>query len=1180
MIGFKSFADYQSIEFVDGINAIVGPNGCGKSNVADAVRWVLGEQSSKILRGTCMQDVIFKGTEKRKGLSFCEVSLYFDNTNKIFNSDYEEIVITRKLYKNGDCEYFLNKASCRLRDIQDILYDSGVGKTGYSIIAQGMVDKIINSKPEERRVVFEDAAGISKFKVKKVEAERRLERTQDNLNQINLVIGEIDRQLKPLKAQSDTAKIYLELKEKLKLLEVNAYIYQYDYASVNKEQILAKIQGLVEEINYKTAELEKATSNYNNTFNSINNIDRTISELKDKILYLTVEIEKRTGAVNVEREKCRALKNDESRLNLQIESLNTDLQKMTEQRQNAETSLNNKQNTLITLKHELMDTEDKYKNVVEELKAGEDEAQESQRQLFDALAKLGDVKAQISALEVEKENYTQNLNTYNEESDNLNMQFHDISAEETKAFNDLQLAKSEKDQIEQDLTNKMREQNEMLANIKSMENKIYELNSNILSLEQKQNLLTEMAKEYDGYNGSVKRLLLDAEKSAELRDKIVGVVASLISVPEKYQTAVEMSLGSAVQNIVTHTDTFAKDLIKYLKMKEYGRVTFLPLNTIKPRYFDGQFRGLLNADGAIGLACDLISYDPKIKNVISNLLGTTLIVDNINNAVTIAMRSNYSFRIVTLDGDIINPQGSITGGSKKSAVTNLLSRDAEIANTKQLIEKLSQNKADLSSEYDKFVENHKKLTDEIANLTTSLHEVEVNSATLTQVYSKLNSDLRQNEENRNKVLANISKAKSMLESIDNKLNELKDSNIAVSNIEQVSFAELKQKRDEYVDIITNSRVQIASTEQEINSLIETIDRLKSQIDISQSSLQSATTQLNAVTSELSTISDVIKQSSEQIDSSPEHIQLNEVKARLNNIEEEKLALSNSLRDYDEQKLRFSEELHKIQDKKYQQDLALTKIDTDIEAMQERVWTEYELTYNTALAYKQDMFDLKAGMQEISKVKKEINALGNVNVNAIEDYKALEERFGTMYSQAQDLIKAEDDLKKVIKELSEEMSTRFISEFNKINTNFGIVFKELFGGGTAKLQLIDSDNVLEAGVDIVAEPPEKKLSNITLLSGGEKALVAIAILFAIIRLRPIPFCLLDEIEAPLDEANVTRFAEYIRKYCHETQFVVITHKKPTMEHADVLFGVTMEEKGVSKIVSVKLSDAIKDIEERG
>ena len=1180
MLGFKSFADYQSIEFVDGINAIVGPNGCGKSNVADAVRWVLGEQSSKILRGTCMQDVIFKGTEKRKGLSFCEVSLYFDNTNKIFNSDYEEIVITRKLYKNGDCEYFLNKASCRLRDIQDILYDSGVGKTGYSIIAQGMVDKIINSKPEERRVVFEDAAGISKFKVKKVEAERRLERTQDNLNQINLVIGEIDRQLKPLKAQSDTAKIYLELKEKLKLLEVNAYIYQYDYASVNKEQILAKIQGLVEEINYKTAELEKATSNYNNTFNSINNIDRTISELKDKILYLTVEIEKRTGAVNVEREKCRALKNDESRLNLQIESLNTDLQKMTEQRQNAETSLNNKQNTLITLKHELMDTEDKYKNVVEELKAGEDEAQESQRQLFDALAKLGDVKAQISALEVEKENYTQNLNTYNEESDNLNMQFHDISAEETKVFNDLQLAKSEKDQIEQDLTNKMREQNEMLANIKSMENKIYELNSNILSLEQKQNLLTEMAKEYDGYNGSVKRLLLDAEKNAELRDKIVGVVASLISVPEKYQTAVEMSLGSAVQNIVTHTDTFAKDLIKYLKMKEYGRVTFLPLNTIKPRYFDGQFRGLLNADGAIGLACDLISYDPKIKNVISNLLGTTLIVDNINNAVTIAMRSNYSFRIVTLDGDIINPQGSITGGSKKSTVTNLLSRDAEIANTKQLIEKLSQNKADLSSEYDKLVENHKKLTDEIANLTTSLHEVEVNSATLTQVYSKLNSDLRQNEDNRNKVLANISKAKSMLESIDNKLNELKDSNIAVSNIEQVSFAELKQKRDEYVDIITNSRVQIASTEQEINSLIETIDRLKSQIDISQSSLQSATTQLNAVTSELSTISDVIKQSSEQIDSSPEHIQLNEVKARLNNIEEEKLAMSTSLRDYDEQKLRFSEELHKIQDKKYQQDLALTKIDTDIEAMQERVWTEYELTYNTALAYKQDMFDLKAGMQEISKVKKEINALGNVNVNAIEDYKALEERFGTMYSQAQDLIKAEDDLKKVIKELSEEMSTRFISEFNKINTNFGIVFKELFGGGTAKLQLIDSDNVLEAGVDIVAEPPEKKLSNITLLSGGEKALVAIAILFAIIRLRPIPFCLLDEIEAPLDEANVTRFAEYIRKYCHETQFVVITHKKPTMEHADVLFGVTMEEKGVSKIVSVKLSDAIKDIEERG
>lgn len=1181
MVGFKSFADPIKITFGEGITAIVGPNGCGKSNVADAIRWVLGEQSSKMLRGTSMQDVIFKGTEKRKSLSFCEVSLCFDNSNKIFRSEYEEIVITRKLYRSGESEYMINRAPCRLKDIIDMLHDSGIGKSGYSIIGQGKVEEIINSKPEDRRAIFEEAAGIAKFKAKKVESERKLDRTRDNLTRINDIISEIDRQLAPLKRQSETAKTYLEYKEKLKVLEINAYIHQYDYASTNKEIINTKIAGIVEEMNGRQAELDKVIAEYNSTFEKINHLDEHVTELRDKMLELTVGIEKQAGETNLIKERLRNLEVESLRLSEEVKRLTEQKANLEQQIYNNKNSISAKENELYLSRSKTSDLQEKYDSISAQLATSESEVEDTQKKLFDALSKLGDVKAQISALNAEKNSYNSNLSAYNDSLSDIVVKYND-SNEKLKAEQDvIQKLAIEKNKTQKELDYTLNVLQGQTNDVKEKENEINTTSSNIFSMQQRLKMLVDMQKEYEGYNGSVRRLLSDAERNAELKKKIVGVVANLIKVPATYQTAIEMALGNGVQNIVTYSDNNAKELINYLKSKEYGRITFLPINTVKPRYFDKAYNNLLNHEGCFGLASDLISYDKQISNVISSLLGSTVVVNNINNAVSIAMQSNYQFRIVTLDGDIINPQGSITGGSKKAQVTNLLSRDNDISNTRQAIERLEKEKTQKQSEYDACVKKLDLSNDTARNLTLDLHNKEVSIAQHQEVFNKYHDLTFDLENQRNKVLADIEKTKQMLSSIDAQLNKLNSSEkgieVSESGLGGVQFGDLRAKRDEYNAELVSLKVQNAQIESEIISLKQEQNRLVLDLENTKASLTNMQISYTSTSEQLEKFKVTFGEASTSIDTIENMKELDDIKARLSSLNDDKMKMQASLRMLEESRMNLGNEVSKLQDKKYQQELNLTKVDTDIETMQERVWTEYEVTYNTALEYKQDLFDIKTALPEINRIKREIIKLGNINVNAIEDYKALQERHGDMYNQAKDLMQAEDDLKKIIKELADEMTARFKEEFDKINENFGLVFKELFGGGKARLELVESDDVLEAGVDIIAEPPGKKLSNITLLSGGEKSLTAIAILFAILRLRPMPFCLLDEIEAALDEANVGRFAKYLKKYSEETQFIVITHKKPTMEHADILYGVTMEEKGVSKIVSVKLSEAIEHVE---
>ena len=676
MIGFKSFADRTVIEFNGGFTAIVGPNGCGKSNVSDAIRWVLGEQSAKSLRGDNMQDVIFKGTEKRKSLSYCEVTLTFDNTDRFFNIAYDELSITRKLYRSGESEYQINKNTCRLRDITDLLFDSGIGKNGYSVIGQGKVSEIVDEKPEERRTMFEEAAGIAKFKSRKDEAERKLERTRDNLVRIDDIRSEIDRQMGPLRKQAEDAKKYLEYKGQLKDLEVNAYVYQYENANVVKDQIKAKLQAIDEELSARQTDLENITREYAEAMDKLSAYDKEIASLNDQLLKLTVELEKQEGETKVTRERINFTQKENDRINLDLTNARIVIENCDEQEKSKSEELTGLQERLKVLNSTYENLSNKHLQIVDEMSLSETEAGQSQQKIIETLGSLSDVKSNVSRLETERSLLIQN-------KENLAKSLKDVEAkiqalQQLKNTNQTNIynAKQEFDKVR-------KEQEEISGrifvatkDIAEMENEKANITTQVKVYENRRKLLTEMQAEYEGYAQSVRKILKESEKNSAFNSKMVGVLASLIKVPAQYETAIEVALGNAVQNIVTYNEDGAKDLISYLKENKFGRATFLPISSMRRRDMDE--RMVAGKKGVFGVASKLISYDKKIDNVVSNLLGGTVIVDTLATAVDLARDNKFSFKIVTLEGDVVSTQGSLTGGSKKSEIVNLISRQREI----------------------------------------------------------------------------------------------------------------------------------------------------------------------------------------------------------------------------------------------------------------------------------------------------------------------------------------------------------------------------------------------------------------------------------------------------------------------------------------------------------------------
>ncbi len=1188
MTGFKSFADPTIINFDGGITAIVGPNGCGKSNVADAIRWVLGEQSSKSLRGKSMQDVIFAGTEKRKRLSYCEVSLVFDNTNKWFNIEYDEVVITRKLYRSGESEYQLNRKPCRLKDITDLLYDSGVGKDGYSIIGQGKVEEIISSKPEDRRSIFEEATGIAKFKARKVESERKLEKHRENLSRLNDILYEVERRLGPLKRQSEDAKKYLELRDTLKDLEVNAYIYQYEHASAIKEEINEKKKGFSDNLTIKQNELNSMQIKYDQNMEEINKIDRTVSDLHDRVLNITIQIEKKQGENNLINERLVHIKDQLDRLTVELNSLKMEFRQRATLLEMAKENKTKEEKDLKLLHNKSEALSTAYLQLIDTITKSEGEKEESQRAFIDNMTKLTDIKTNMSALVAKRDTLKENLTQDKLKLNELEHNSIDLEQAVIEAENELKNQTKLKTELEKSLA----ESKEFLAEygdkIAKLNEEMFAYKTAITNDTNRKNILQSLQSNFEGYQFAVKRLLKDSSTNKALSSAIMGVIGNVISVKSQYQTAIEISLGTGIQNIITKDEADAKTLISYLKQFNLGRATFLPISAVKPRSLSSRDRGFLSRRGCLGVASELIDFDSKFQSVIDSLLGSTVIVDNLDNAVAIAKESGYSFKIVTLEGDVLNPQGSMSGGSKKNQDSSLLSKENEI---KQLENNIGKNQIYLKSlekDYEKYSNKVAELKTKIDSYTTKLQEINgvvgskiSNAESLKDKFNNLSLDIRTLNSQINSAEVFIKELQQKIDSVDMlevDITATQKQVGAFSENSKSAYEELKNKREQYNQEMTSIKVQIASSEEKINSLQAEIARYESEQENTKILIDSKEKDVQNQNSLYQTAIEMQKEVTQDEETIASNKELETLNLKLSSFDKHKATILGELKEIDDKKNLLNEEISRLQNKIFNEDSKLQKVDIDIENMQERIYEEYQLTYNDCLPFKKPEFEIKEGMIAISRTKALITSLGTVNVHAIEEYKSEGARYEEMSGQVEDLKQAENDLIKVIDDLSTEMLTKFNEGFTRINDNFTKVFRELFGGGNARLEILPNEDPLEAGIEIKAQPPGKAITNITLLSGGEKTMTAIAILFAILKLKPMPFCFLDEIEAALDDANIERYAKYLQRFSLETQFIVITHRKPTMELADALFGVTMEEKGVSKIVSVKLSDAVKVVED--
>ena len=1182
--GFKSFADRVEIKFEPGITAIVGPNGCGKSNVADSIRFVMGESSAKSMRGSSMQDVIFNGTEKRKAQSYCEVSLYFDNSKKIFNLDYDEVILTRKLYKSGESEYLINKNTCRRRDIVDAFRDIGLGKESYCVIGQGKIDSILSAKPEDRRNVFEESAGISKFKEEKNQSENKLERVNENLVRINDIIAELEKQLGPLKTQAENAKIFLDLSNRLKELEINIYVYGYENSNKQKEKIYENIKAIDEELALKQKDFEKALQEYEENQAKIDEFDETINTLRDELLNLTVALEKQNGEVKLFNEKISILKEQNEKLTGQIEQGKFETQKNSELIEKLQKDKELAENHIKEVEFESKSLESNYNLTIEKLRLGEADAESFDSELYSTLEMSGDIKSNLLKYKTELSSLKERQVELQGEGDNLK--------QEDKALDDkISQAESEIERIEKSIENKTNEKKQILNSINEFNEQFNEINEKIDAKKveyhtklSKFNVLSEMKEYNEGFAVSVKRLLEQAHDGTSIGGKVIGVVASLMKVPAKYEVAIEMALGASVQNIVTKNEEDAKDLIAYLKYNKFGRVTFLPITGVKERYMPQSILSKLSMKGVCGVASELIDFDEKYRKVFSSLLGSTLIVDNIDNAVEFSRATGYQVKIVTLDGDIISPQGSMTGGSRKDNSTNLLGRDREIETLKVQLENLKKDMESLEKQAESIRTESGKQSDLLSVKIDEIHILEMDKAKQEEFIDSCDEQKDEIEESLASHEISFSALLDKIDFVENEIERISKEQQAVdSKKSQASeskkqasdnFGKLRNQRDELFEKIGEVKIKLETAKNDLKNIESELERLTISNAQTEYRTKENLLEVQKNNQDIENFNEQITNiiSNSTFSSSSKKVEL--VREKIAEVTDEKKKCQDLMNKADGNKMLLAGEIQRANDRRAKEENAIVKIDTDLENMQNRVWEEYQMTYGDAKQMAIPDFDLKAGTEECADIKKRIQKLGNVNLAAIEDIKTISERYDDLVVQRDDLTKAQTDLRTIIKDLTTKMEEKFKDQFDQIRKNFQVIFRELFGGGRADILLEDENNVLECGIDIIAEPPGKKLQNITLLSGGEKALTAVAILFSILKLRPMPFCVLDEIEAALDDANVERYAKYLHRYSGETQFIVITHRKPTMELADALYGVTMEEKGVSKVVSVKLSDAIK------
>lgn len=1178
VFGFKSFAERLDLSFSNGITAIVGPNGSGKSNVSDAVRWVLGEQSAKQLRGANMADVIFKGTESRKPLSYCEVSLVFDNADKGLDIEYSEVVITRRLYRSGESEYYINRTGCRLKDIVTLFQDTGIGKEGYSIVGQGKIENILSGKQEERRAVFEEAAGIVKFKTRKAEAERKLEHTCENLIRINDIIDTLEERLEPLSSQAEVAKEYLTLREQLRSLEVNFYLVQNELAGQRRQAYNQQLEGIDEEKAEKTEAVNRILEESAGLEEQLLEKEQELSQIRAKLLALTAGSENITGENKVLAERIANINGQLERIKRELES-NGQRKKSLEDAINGDTSVEaEKENAILVKRKEIAALEQEIAGRDAALNEESRQLEESKNEMLANINRLSDVKSNISRCEAMKASIAQRKEKIAISLEQLLMQrvsLKEALGEQTAGTAEFDAAKA-KITAEKDAWQQKKQQ--LDAQRSTAETRLSQIRAEVQAASSRLKVLKELKKDYEGFQFSVKKLLTQAEQNAQLKSHICGVLAELISVPQRFEAAIEAALGAAMQNIVTPTEEDAKSLIEFLRRAEAGRATFLPISAIKGRGLDAREASSIQTAGCFGVAAELISYDAKYEGIVKNLLGRTVITEDLDTGIAIARKTAHMLKIVTLKGDVMNAGGSMSGGSMRGKTTSLLGREREIEALLKAVDEKNAEISRIQNELLLLEQKRQDFEEKIEQAQRQIHSMDVNFARDYEKLSSLQNDMQVSLDTENELKLEGEQLEDTLKEIEEELANIArmQGSVETSNTDvqarisarQHEYNKKQLEREKLAQKLTDGKVECAGLEKELDAIKNNAARMQELIE----GLEK--TKLHLVGEGKNWEQQLQQAKQEQQESVEKSASIQEELQSYTHLEKEseaqREALNAQVKENEEKRRRFEQEIYEAGERRHKIELAVSKVDADLSYLENRIWEEYELTQATAEEFRDPEFKQSGAQTEINRLKKSIGALGNVNVNAIEEYVETKERFDSLTNQRDDLQKAEADLREIIAELMKKMDKQFKEQFALINQYFTKTFSELFGGGRAELKLENGENSLEADIEIVAQPPGKSLQLLSLLSGGERALTAIAILFAMLRLKPTPFCILDEIEAALDEANVGNFASYLRKFSSDTQFIVITHRKPTMEEADSLYGVAMEEKGVSKIVSVKLT----------
>lgn len=1172
--GFKAFAHKIKFDFHNGITGIVGPNGSGKSNVADAVRWVLGEQSAKQLRGSSMQDVIFSGTENRKPLSAATVSITLDNSDHQLPIDYTEVTVTRRVFRSGESEYLINGSPCRLKDVNELFYDTGIGKDGYSIIGQGQIDRVLSGRPEERRELFDEAAGIVKFKRRKVETIKKLENERANLLRINDILGEIENQLGPLERQSEKAKAYLKARSELQTLEVNLFL-------MNVEKVSAQLKDIEEKGNITEAELKDVRDNlsgikaeYEKMETDLENMDSEIDSIKNEMSNTTLLKGKLEGQIKLLEEQIRSAKTNDELYKNREASLNKERAEKLEEKAKYDSEQEEIEKNLAEMSEKLKNAQEDLRSIRDEISKANASIEAGKNEMIDLLNKKGVIKAKqqkydtmLEQINIRKAQLNQRLLQKRSDEEQMNKTLTDYEEAYNRTLEDIKV----KEEQLSSMNKKMEEWNRKLRETTT---EMEQVSIAYHKAEQRAESLRNLAERYDGYGNSVRRVM---EQQSENKG-LIGVVADIISVDKKYEVAIETALGGNIQNIVTTDEATAKKMVEFLKVNKLGRATFLPLTSVTGRPDDRTEEALQEKGlGILGRADHLVNSESRFSDIMEYLLCRVIVVDHIDNALKLAKKYNYALRIVTLEGESLNTGGSITGGAFKNN-SNLLGRNRELDDVEKEIKELEKKRKELSNRIDEIETAKEFLSDDKSEAGKKLEELRLESNTARMnvenarrqkeesdnLYADLAVENNNIDTELNSVNLDIDKSKDDMFETERREQEIKDEAVLLQEI----LDEKMYMEEEALKLVSKLQVDFAGVEQKDSFAKANQERVNNEIAKIDEEIAEVTGSLNLSDEDIKKKQNDIEEIYKSISAGDDSFAALEEKLKEVILKKEKM--NEEHKTFFERREELTNKEAELDKEVYRLNAQKERLNEGLESETNHMWEEYELTLHAAMKLRSPEYnDAPAMKRSANGLREEIKKLGDVNVGAIEEYKELSERYTFMNEQREDLIKAEANLVSVIEELDTGMRKQFTERFAQIQKEFDKVFKELFGGGKGTILLDENADILECGITINAQPPGKNVQNMMILSGGERALTAICLLFAIQNLKPSPFCLLDEIEAALDDSNVSRFAKYLNKLTKNTQFIVITHRRGTMSAADRLYGITMQEKGVSALVSVNL-----------